>query len=113
MIEGLFQPMHLLVIAGIALLVFGPSRLPELGRGFGQAIRGFKAGLEEIAAPRPLAPPELPAEAQAPSDPVSRGDPDPQGAANGSLTLARAGSGSAHADRDDLRGDSPLVSAAK
>jgi sec-independent protein translocase protein TatA len=68
MIEGLFAPMHLLVIGGIALLVFGPSRLPELGRGFGQAIRGFKAGLEEIGASRPPAPPELPAGAQAPAD---------------------------------------------
>jgi len=61
MIEGLFAPMHLLIIGGIALLVFGPSRLPELGRGFGQAIRGFKAGLEEIGA---ASPPELPAETQ-------------------------------------------------
>ena len=33
MFEGLFQPMHLLVIFGIALLVFGPRKLPELGEG--------------------------------------------------------------------------------
>jgi len=32
MFEGLFQPMHLLVIFGIALLVFGPKKLPELGK---------------------------------------------------------------------------------
>ena len=31
--EGLLQPMHLLVIFGIALVVFGPKRLPELGKG--------------------------------------------------------------------------------
>jgi len=42
MFEGLFQPMHLLVIFAIALLVFGPRRLPELGKGLGEAIRGFK-----------------------------------------------------------------------
>ncbi len=66
MIEGLFAPMHLLIIGGIALLVFGPSRLPELGRGFGQAIRGFKAGLDEIGAPKLLAPPAHTPEAQAP-----------------------------------------------
>ena len=42
MFEGLFQPMHLLVILGIALLVFGPRRLPELGKGLGEGIRGFK-----------------------------------------------------------------------
>jgi TatA/E family protein of Tat protein translocase len=33
--------------------VFGPSRLPEIGRSFGQAIRAFKAGLDEIGGPRP------------------------------------------------------------
>ena len=60
MIEGLFAPMHLLVIGSIALLVFGPSRLPELGRGFGQAIRAFKAGLDEVETPKP--PPPLAAE---------------------------------------------------
>ena len=42
MFEGLFQPMHLVVILGIALLVFGPRKLPELGKGLGEAIRGFK-----------------------------------------------------------------------
>jgi sec-independent protein translocase protein TatA len=45
MFEGLFQPMHLLVIAGIALLVFGPKKLPELGKGLGESIRGFKAAM--------------------------------------------------------------------
>ncbi len=45
MFEGLFQPMHLLIIAGIALLVFGPKKLPELGRGLGDGIRGFKAAM--------------------------------------------------------------------
>jgi len=46
MFEGLFQPMHLLVIAGIALLVFGPKRLPELGRGLGEGLRDFKAAVK-------------------------------------------------------------------
>jgi sec-independent protein translocase protein TatA len=45
--EGLLQPMHLLVIFGIALLVFGPKKLPELGKGLGEAIRGFKSSLIE------------------------------------------------------------------
>jgi sec-independent protein translocase protein TatA len=47
MLEGLFQPMHLLVIFGIALLVFGPRKLPELGKGIGDAIRGFKSAMRE------------------------------------------------------------------
>lgn len=45
MFEGLFQPMHLLVIAGLALLIFGPKKLPELGKGLGDGIRGFKAAM--------------------------------------------------------------------
>jgi sec-independent protein translocase protein TatA len=45
MLEGLFQPMHLLVIGGIALLIFGPKKLPELGKGLGDGIRGFKAAM--------------------------------------------------------------------
>ena len=46
MLEGLFQPMHLLVILGIALLVFGPKKLPELGKGLGDGIRGFKKAID-------------------------------------------------------------------
>ena len=46
MFEGLFQPMHLVVIFGIALLVFGPRKLPELGKGLGEGIRGFKSALK-------------------------------------------------------------------
>jgi sec-independent protein translocase protein TatA len=45
--EGLFQPTHLLVIFGIALLVFGPKKLPELGKGIGEGIRGFKSAMRE------------------------------------------------------------------
>ena len=46
MLEGLFQPTHLLVIFGIALLVFGPKKLPELGKGIGEGIRGFKSAIK-------------------------------------------------------------------
>ena len=46
MFEGLFQPLHLIVIFLIALVVFGPKRLPELGKGLGEAIRGFKKALD-------------------------------------------------------------------
>ncbi len=60
MFEGLFQPMHLLVILGIALLVFGPKKLPELGKGLGESIRGFKDSLSSGAASsaNPAPPPE-------------------------------------------------------
>ena len=46
MFEGLFQPTHLLIIFGIALLVFGPKKLPELGKGIGDGIRGFKSTMK-------------------------------------------------------------------
>jgi sec-independent protein translocase protein TatA len=45
--------MHLLVILAIAVVVFGPKKLPELGKGLGEAIRGFKDSLktaEEVPA---------------------------------------------------------------
>ena len=51
MFEGLFQPTHLLVIFGIALLVFGPKKLPELGKGIGETIRGFKSAMKEEEKP--------------------------------------------------------------
>ena len=46
MFEGLFQPTHLLIILGIALLVLGPKKIPELARGIGEGIRGFKSALK-------------------------------------------------------------------
>ncbi len=45
MFDGLFQPMHLIVILAIALQVFGPKKLPELGKGLGDGIRSFKDSL--------------------------------------------------------------------
>ena len=45
MFEGLFQPTHLLMIFGIALLILGPKKLPELGKGIGESIRGFKSAM--------------------------------------------------------------------
>ena len=51
--KDVFQPMHLLVIFGIALLVFGPSKPPELGKGIGDGIRGFKSAMRETVAEEP------------------------------------------------------------
>lgn len=45
--EGLFQPMHLLVILAIVLLIFGPKKLGELGKGLGEGIRNFKSSMNE------------------------------------------------------------------
>jgi len=42
MTTGLLAPSHLILLGLIALLVFGPKRLPEIGRSFGHGLRGFK-----------------------------------------------------------------------
>lgn len=47
MFEGLFQPMHLIVILAIVLIIFGPGKLPEMGSAIGKAIRGFKSAMNE------------------------------------------------------------------
>lgn len=39
---GPFSPWHIILIALVALLLFGPNKLPELGRGFGKMFREFK-----------------------------------------------------------------------
>jgi len=65
MFEGLFQPMHLLVILAIALLIFGPKKLPELGKGLGEGIRSFKNSLKE--------PGSEPAD-----NPAAKTEPDPK-----------------------------------
>jgi len=44
--EGLFQPMHLVFILVIVLILFGPGKLPELGKGLGKGIREFKDALK-------------------------------------------------------------------
>ena len=45
--EGLFAPLHILVIIVIALLVFGPSKLADLGKGLGEGIKNFKSSMKE------------------------------------------------------------------
>jgi sec-independent protein translocase protein TatA len=47
MFEGLFQPTHLIIIFAIALLIFGPKKLPELGKGLGEGIRALKEGMKD------------------------------------------------------------------
>jgi sec-independent protein translocase protein TatA len=42
------QPIHLVAIFVVALLIFGPRRLPEIGRGVGKAINEFRKGASEM-----------------------------------------------------------------
>ena len=48
MFEGLFQPTHLIIILVIALVVFGPGKLTEVGGSLGKALRGFKKSMSEL-----------------------------------------------------------------
>lgn len=58
MFEGLFQPMHLIVVLAIVLLLFGSSKLAGLGKGMGDAIRGFKSSMREGETPKDAAIPQ-------------------------------------------------------
>ncbi len=48
MFDGLFQPTHLIIILVIALVVFGPGKLTDVGSSLGKAIRGFKKSMSEL-----------------------------------------------------------------
>ncbi|MEO6803903.1 MAG: twin-arginine translocase TatA/TatE family subunit [Granulicella sp.] len=45
----LFTPTHLIVLAVVALVLFGGKKLPELGKGLGEGYKGFKDGLKGIS----------------------------------------------------------------
>jgi sec-independent protein translocase protein TatA len=45
--EGLFQPLHIILIIAIALLVFGTSKFAAVGKGLGEGIRNFKSAIKE------------------------------------------------------------------
>ncbi len=63
MLEGLLSPTHLVIILVIALFVFGPKKLPELGQGLGKGIRSFKDSLKQATEePQKVEQPAPPAE---------------------------------------------------
>lgn len=49
----LFQPTHLLVLGVVLLVLFGGRKLPELGKGLGEGLRGFREGIKGINDPPP------------------------------------------------------------
>ncbi|MBL7670250.1 MAG: twin-arginine translocase TatA/TatE family subunit [Bdellovibrionaceae bacterium] len=84
---GEFSLSHLLVLAVIFLIFFGPSRLPQLGQSLGKAIRGFKQGLSEIeveakevkdASPSPAAHNQQPSNQQLNQNAQHQGQPGDQ-----------------------------------
>lgn len=44
----LLQPTHLLIIAIVILVLFGGRKLPELGKGLGEGLRGFREGMKGV-----------------------------------------------------------------
>jgi sec-independent protein translocase protein TatA len=44
----LLSPVHLVIILAVALLIFGPKRLPEIGSGLGKTIREFRKSMNDI-----------------------------------------------------------------
>ena len=50
--EGIFSPLHILLIVAIALLLFGPSKFAALGKGLGEGIRNFKSSMKEGEDPK-------------------------------------------------------------
>jgi sec-independent protein translocase protein TatA len=49
----LLQPWHLIVLAIVAFLLFGAKRLPELGKGLGEGLKGFREGIKGVTDPAP------------------------------------------------------------
>ena len=41
-------PFEILLVLGLALLIFGPAKLPEIGKSFGRGIKEFRAATKEI-----------------------------------------------------------------
>lgn len=59
---GLHMP-ELIIILVVALLIFGPKKLPEMGSAIGKSIKEFKKGVNDISQPK----------SEEPSAPVSAG----------------------------------------
>ncbi len=56
---GLFEPMHLIVILVIALVIFGPGKIGDLGGSLGRAVRDFKKAMHEETPPAAAQAPEV------------------------------------------------------
>jgi sec-independent protein translocase protein TatA len=52
----LLQPWHLIVLGVVAFLLFGAKRLPDLGKGLGEGLKGFREGIRGITDPPPAPP---------------------------------------------------------
>ena len=60
MVEGLFQPIHLILILAVILIVFGAGKLPEMGGALGRGIREFKTEVQDATSSEPDNAPKAP-----------------------------------------------------
>ena len=74
--DGLLSPTHIILVLVAALLIFGPKRLPDIGKSLGKGIREFKGALSHIADDEPATP-----STPAPAPPTAPGWPPAQAAA--------------------------------
>jgi len=70
----LLQPTHLIILAVVAFLLFGARRLPELGKGLGEGLRGFREGIKGVTDPPPTTTQQ---NTQAPPPPPPANTPEP------------------------------------
>lgn len=52
---GALQPLHLAIVVGVVLLLFGPKRLPQLAKGIGESMRELKKTLHGVTDSEPVA----------------------------------------------------------
>ncbi|MGA3102774.1 MAG: twin-arginine translocase TatA/TatE family subunit [Terracidiphilus sp.] len=76
----LLQPWHLILLAVVAFLLFGAKRLPELGKGLGEGLKGFREGIRGITDPPPPPPAAPPTQQQntPPPPPVTNAPIEPK-----------------------------------
>jgi sec-independent protein translocase protein TatA len=81
------QPIHLLVVAVVALVIFGPRRLPQLGRWIGRTFTEFRKGTQEMSATIRDEVAKSTEGISSPSSPPSPADPPRQGPATGNFCV--------------------------
>ncbi len=74
----LLQPWHLIVLGIVAFWLFGAKRLPELGKGLGEGLKGFKEGIKGVSDPPPPAPPSVQQSVAPPPAPPAAAPVEPQ-----------------------------------
>ena len=85
------SPIQIIIVLAIAPLIFGPKRLPELGRNLGAGIRDFKGGItgEELVRPSESTDEAAPASAAAPAAEAGPVMPEPEALGGKRVTLGR------------------------